>query len=51
MRMMKEKVVKKKRLEQVNSVKFLEGEDHGGIDAVSGGTTKAKSGKKKAVTA
>ena len=43
-RMMKEKVVKKKRLEQVNAVKSSTGEDLGEIDAVSGGATKAKAG-------
>ena len=43
-RMLKEKVVKKKRLEQVNSVKSSEGEDHGEIDAVSSGAAKAKTG-------
>ena len=43
-RMMKETVVKRKRLEQINSVKSSAGEDHGEIDAVSGATAKAKSG-------
>ena len=42
--MMKETVVKKKRLEQINSVKSSAGEDLGEIDAVSGGVTKAKAG-------
>ena len=43
-RMMKETIVKKKRLKQVNSVKSSMGEDHGEIDAVSGGAAKAKAG-------
>ena len=43
-RMLKEAVVKKKRIEQVNAVKLSSREDLGEIDAVSSGTSKAKSG-------
>ena len=44
-RMLKEAVVKKKRIEQVNAIKFSSREDLGEIDAVSSGTTsKAKAG-------
>ena len=43
-RMMKETLVKKKRLEQGNAVKFSAREDLGEIDAVSGGAAKAKTG-------
>ena len=43
-RMMKETLVKKKRLEQINSVRSSVGEDRGEIDAVSNGGAKAKTG-------
>ena len=43
-RMLKEAVVKKKRIEQVNAVKLSSREDLGEIDAVSSGSSKAKSG-------
>ena len=43
-RMMKEGVAKKKRLEQINAVGSSCGEDRLEIDAVSGGTAKAKAG-------
>ena len=43
-RMLKEAVVKKKRVEQVNAVKFSSRDDLGEIDAVSSGASKAKSG-------
>ena len=43
-RMLKEKIVKKKRAEQVNAVKLSSQEDLGEIDAVSSGTSKAKAG-------
>ena len=40
-RMLKEAVVKKKRLDQVNAVRSSGGEDHLEIDAVSSGKAKA----------
>ena len=40
--MLKEKIVKKKRAEQVNAVKLSSTEDLGEINAVSGGNPKAK---------
>ena len=40
-RMLKEAVVKKKRLDQVNAVRSSGGEDHFEIDAVSSGKAKA----------
>ena len=43
-RMLKEAVVKKKRIEQVNAVRFSSWEDLGEIDAVSSGPSKAKLG-------
>ena len=41
-RMLKEAMVKKKRLEQVNAVKLSSRDDLGEIDAVSSGASKAK---------
>ena len=43
-RMMKETVVKKKRLEQINAVRSSGGEDRLEVDAVSSGASKAKAG-------
>ena len=43
-RMLKETVVKKKRIEQVNAIKLSSSDDLGEIDAVSGGNPKAKAG-------
>ena len=43
-RMLKEKIVKKKRIEQVNAIKLSSQEDLEEVDAVSGGAAKAKMG-------